>query len=389
MANDTYTADANGKVFAGRFNLPSWIRNQAVNTWGTVPLAQTWTDADPALDASVNPNFPSNAPWRGAVGFPARFAAWSGMAAYDGVLYDPIAGGHTDYAGNEGFKCDLKSESPSVVRLNNPSGAIGNEITLNDGQESTGLYADGRPRATHNYNSPVYYPPTNKVLVGMHGTGLYISGSGGTKRPVIFSPTTGEMELYGAAPSGSVGNGFSMCSTYDSSRELIWVRGGGSCAMFTYDPKTDTQTQRGNAYALSGDTTCCYIPEHDVIVIIAGSNFVVFDCTAFTYTPITLSGSLVGMTLSGNCQIHYIGNNTLATWNNTTDTTIVNTFSFASNPKTDNWAIGQLSVAAENAITPTVKTANGTFGRFQWHDKLRIFTLINAVNQSLYFFKVA
>ena len=391
MANDTYTANADGSCFVGRFNLPSWVRNQALNTWGVVPLAQTWNDVDPAQDPLVNPNFPGDATWRAIVGFPSRFTAWNGYTSYGGVIYDQLSGGHNDYAGNEGYKCDLNSENPSVIRLNNPSGAIGNEILLDDGVagEATGLYLDGRPRSPHNYNSPVYFPPTNKTILAMHGTAIYRTATTGTKRPVISDPDTGEMVLYGADPGSGMGNGFSMCGTYDANRQEVWARGGGTSRFSSYNPITDSWTQRGALYAMSGDSTCCHIPEHDVIVLIAGTNFVVFDCVTYTYYPITLQGSLVGMTLSGNCQIHYVGNNTLATWNNDTDTTVINTFSFTGDPRSAQWQIGQLAVDATNAVTPTAKVPAGTFGKFQWHPTLKIFTLTNRVNEPMYFFKVA
>lgn len=390
MATLNYTMDANNQVFAGRFNLPSWVRNQAVNTWGEVPLVQTWTDVDPAKDPLVNPNYPNNAPWRAIGGFNARSNAWNGHTAYQGVIYDLPSGGHNDYAGNETYKCDLNSDNPTVVRMTDPSGAIGNEILLDDGLESTGLYSDGKPRTPHNYNSTVFYPPTNQAVLAVLGNGLYKSGQDGTGAAALFDGITMQFQgLTLEAPSGT-GTRSPMGSCYDSNRELIWYRGSGTARFATLDPVNNTWESRGNQTALSSAIGFCYIPEHDVIFVtnLAYTNrFAIFDCTTYQYYQPALNGSFVGMSLSGTSQPHYLGDGRIAVWNNSSDTTNINILEFSGDPRSSTFNVTQLPVNINNQVTPTVAGGNGTYGRFQHHDKLGIFTLLNQMNQPLYFYR--
>lgn len=388
MANDTYTANADSSCYVGMFNRPSWVANQAVNTWGVVPLAIDWSDVDPANDPLVNPNYPSAAPWQAVVGFSSRFTAWNGHTSYNGVIYDGPSGGHDDYAGNESFKANLKSEAPEVARLINPSGAIGNTINLDDGLENTGVYADGRPRSPHNYNGVVYHPPTNTIVLAIQGTGLYSSGVGGTRRPIAIDANTGEMVQFG--PELTTGGlGFEFAGCYDSLRELVWVSVGGTSRMYTYNPATNEKIDRGVLFSASGEKSLTYLPDHDCLLMITAAKFVVFDCATYTYYEPALSGSFVGMVQSGETQPHYIGNNTVAIWDNTTETTIINTLSFIGDPRTATWQVGQLNVDVSNTVSPTTKAPNGTFGKFQWHPTLGIFTLKNRLTDPMYFFKVA
>lgn len=391
MPTLNYTMDANNQVSVGRFGLPSWVRNQASGTWGTVPLVNNWADVNPDNDPLVNPNFPNAAPWKAAGTFNARVTAWNGQTAHDGVIYDMPAGGHNDWAGNDRYKLDLNSNAPTVVRMVNPSGAIGNEIVLDDGQESTGLYSDGQPRSPHSYNSPVFYPPTNKAILAVLGSGLYKSGQAGTSSAAVFNGDTMLFEgLTTPCPAGA-GTKSPMGACYDSNRELIWHRGAGTARFVTFDPRTDQWVNRGAQTALAGDIGFCHIPEHDVIFVvnqIYTNKFAIFDCQTYQYFQPALSGSFLGMQLSGYCQPHYIGNGRLAFWDNSTDTTQINVMDFSGDPRTATFNVSQLPVAPSNAVTPTVKTPNGTFGRFQWHPKLGIYTVLNGMSQDLYFYKV-
>lgn len=391
MANDSYTLNADGSCYVGRFKVPAWIRNQASETWGIVPLAKKWSDVNPDNDPLVNPNYPAAAPWKAAGSFNARATAWNGQTSYGGVIYDPPAGGHNDWAGNDRYKLDLRSDAPSVVRLVNPSGAIGNEITLDDGQEPSGLYSDGQPRSPHNYNAPVYFQPTNKVVLAVLGTGLYKSGSAGTRAAAVFNADTGAFEgLTSEAPSGT-GTPSPMASCYDGNRQLIWYRGAGTARFATLNPTTNEWVNRGNQTALSGSISFCYIQDHDVIFVVNGvygNKFAIFDCSTYQYYQPAISGSFVGMALNGTCQPHYIGGGKLAFWNNDTNTTQINILSFSGDPRVATFTVSQLPVSPSNTVTPTIKVPNGTYGRFQWHPTLGIYTVLNGMSQDLYFYKV-
>lgn len=92
--------------------------------------------------------------------------------AYTGAAIDqdygemilPANGGHTDYAGNEVYRCVIRSETPSWFRVTEPSNPDSND----DGGSSM-QYADGNPRSAHGWykhiggNGKVYLAGTTGV----------------------------------------------------------------------------------------------------------------------------------------------------------------------------------------------------------------------------------
>ena len=102
MPNDFYAGESGGVIAGGRFRLPLGFPSAPL-TWaevGTNALA----DIDPALDATINPNYPSTAPWIGSNGHPSVISAWSGGAWDEANRRLFITGGgHADYAGNEAY----------------------------------------------------------------------------------------------------------------------------------------------------------------------------------------------------------------------------------------------------------------------------------------------
>lgn len=391
--NDNYSAASGQGIYAGRFNLAPWIVSAPDEQWGIVPFSNKMADINPENNPLINPNFPSASPFKGDGGWVTKITAWNGQCASpDGVLWHICDGGHADTGDNSIVKADINTASPSWVLVRKPSGAIGNVINLNDGLENTGLYADGRPRSVHTYSTPVYFEPTKMPMLGVLGKTCYRSGQGGTDRPVGISEQTGEMILFGAVAPTGVGMGLDNSACYDKNRQLIWYKGSGNAKLGTYDPTTNVWQLRGNGDNTSGTCSICYLPDHDVILIFCGfytNGFVVFDCTTYQYFTPAVTGSFTGMAKAtiGQCQGQYLGGNKVAFWNNDTDTTKINVLTFTGNPRSSTWSIGTLNLSPSNSVTPTVKTPAGVFNRFRWLPKLGIFTLINAVNQDMYFFK--
>lgn len=384
---DSYNVSS-GDIVCGRYIYPSWRSGMTAGTW--IAIGTTLASIDPENNPAINPNHPSAAPWHGVGGQQAIFTAWGDLCVDTdrSVVHSPLNGGHNDYAGNEPYKIDLSVDSPAWVMLRNPSGAIGNLITLNDGQEATGLYADGRVRSTHGYNKLAYIPGVGPAVIQLGG--CYANSSGGkTKRPILIDPNTGEMTRWGAEnPDASAvvddGGG-----CYDPSRHALWWKGPGTAKFTWYDIALDQWTSVGSSVAVTGGVGMTYIEGHDCIVWVnpnITNGFGVFDCaTGIHYEP-AISGAFVGMSLSESSPPQRVtGTNDFALWDNSSDTTIINTLSFSSNPRSDTWQIGQLPVDASNTVTPSAR-GNGTNGRFFYLPKLDGFGLVNSVNEQIYFY---
>lgn len=392
MANDTYTVNAQGRVAAGRFITPSWVRNQSVNTWGTIPSSNTLADLNPRNNPDINPNFPNKAEWEALGSFTAIINAWCGACNNDDEIWIPLPAGHADYAGAEPYRLRFKQDAPAWEMVHPPTGALPDAIVTNDGQEASGLYGDGRPRAVHSYNKAIWIPNRGPAVIPQGSTSH--SGQNGTLRPVILNANTGEMDLFGADIGvGSSGDYSGGCTAWDSLRGRVWARRKGTGRFHSYDPATNTwQLDVSDSIAVSGDTAAVYLPTHDCIVWLcatfAASNQVaVIDCATGQQTLKTYTGSPVGMTLNGSCQPRVMAPNQLACWNNSSSTTQINVLSFDTDPITGSWSVSQLPVAAENTVTPTAAASNGTFGRFFVSESLGILGTINAVDQPIYFYR--
>jgi hypothetical protein len=385
----SYSVASGVTVYAGRRNRPAWRNAMAANTWATVPASNTLDSLNPKNNVTLNPNYPSNPEWmKSPAVFPGVVSAWCG-GCFDtatNTLWLPLSGGHADYAGNEPYKIALNTSAPAWEMVRPPSGAIGNLLTTDDGQEASGVYSDGRPRSIHSYNKHVYVPGIGPV-VSVQGNTAW-SAQTGKNQVIKISPTTGEA-TYGAINSGTGGaSGYGAC--YDSSRHVIWGRGPATSKFNKYDIALDTWSDVGSTIAVSGYAGLCYLPDDDCILWLCDyftNKFAVFDCATGIVTQPSVSGSAVGALLSGRMQPHWVPSlGAVAVWDNSASTTVINTLVKPSNPRTDAWSIGQLAVAGGNTVTPTAATANGTYGRFAYASGLGGFVLLNATSQQLYFY---
>ena len=158
MANPvpvTYNAAAS-PVAGGRYVWPAWRRHHAPMSVFAIPASNTLDDLNPKNNPAINPVYPSTPEWMG--NHANIIGAWCGACYGDdaGELWLPLSGGHGDYAGNEPYKINLRADVPQWEMVRPPSGAIGNVLTTNDGQEASGVYSDGRPRSIHSYNKSVW-----------------------------------------------------------------------------------------------------------------------------------------------------------------------------------------------------------------------------------------
>ncbi len=385
---DFYGCQSGGVIAAGRFHRPAWRRAMSANTWSEI--GNTLSTINPKNNPVINPNYPSNPEWSGTGdGHQMIVLAWCG-ACFDGdgsTLWLPLSGGHGDYAGNEPYRISLNQDAPVWEMVRPPSGSIGNLLTTNDGLDSTGVYADGRPRAIHSYNKPVYIPGIGPSLA-VQGNCSW-GGQSGTRDLLIIDPTTGECDRKSAV-SGQIGTTSGVGACYDPLRHAVWAMGVGTAGLCRYSIGNNTWSVIAGADARSGYIGLEYLPGHDCIFIACSfyaNKFAVADCTTGSIYQPSLSGSLVGMTLSGACQPRWVPElGAIALWDNSTDTATINLLTPGANASTDTWTVSQLTVAPANSVIPTEKAGNGTYGRFFYSAKLGGFGVLNATNQPLYFY---
>lgn len=398
MANDFYTANADGSCYVGMFNRPSWVLNQPLNTWGIIPTTNVLADLNPRYDPAVNPVYPAQPDWEGTGPFAQIIGAWCG-ASFNFDLDElriSLPAGHDDYAGGEPYSIYLRSEQPAWTRMHEPAGGMSAAFPAgfptDDNQDTTGLYQNGRPRAIHSYNKLIYIPGYGHAAIPQGSCSH--SGQEGTLKPIIFDQLTGEMTRFGKALEGESPGYYSGGGTcWDPTRESVWVRRVGTGFFHRYHlPSDDWFKNQSGQLATSSYHALEYIPGYDCILWLNTTfwnvgEIAVIDCASGALYRKTLSGAAVGMLINGFCQPRQFATNKFACWNNSSNTTQINVLSFDGDPRSGVWSVGQLPVHSDNIVTPTVATNNGTYGRFFHSYKMGIFGTINHVTQRPYFYR--
>jgi hypothetical protein len=144
----------------------------------------TQASADPELSASLNPNWPSNAPWRGNTAYGGAFAY--GTLQYAEHLGDSgsvvgTIGGHNGYWGNEVVRFDIASRM--FAHLSDPYSSAshpgqffakpneGHGDKFNGELHIDALYNTDQtqPCSFHAYWSNIVLPPDSETGVGAKG----------------------------------------------------------------------------------------------------------------------------------------------------------------------------------------------------------------------------
>ncbi len=378
----------------------SWVPTSG--RWAQVPVAATLFDVDPIKSAAHNPNHPLTPEWAVNTGRQAAVVyAWCG-AAYDeasDTMWLGLGGGHQDYAGNEVYACMFNAPAPAWRMVRPPSGAVGNLLTTNDGQEASGVYSDGRPRATHTYNKWVYVPGVGAVLMA-HGNASWTAGNG--KRWAVFLGANGEASYTSEPTTYALNNTDGLSACYDPTRHAIWIVPGGTEEVHRYSipgsggAHTGAYTAVGTAAVRSLYTSVGYMPGADVLLIGTSndakttSSWEVFDCATGTRHTPTFSGSgAIEAHTAGRCALRWVPSlGAFCTWNNSTNTTQITRLTPGANPRTNTWVIDTLPVDGGNTVTPDARTALGTYGRFAYSPGLGGFLVFNATSGPTYFYKI-
>jgi hypothetical protein len=110
----------------------------ALPAWRSSLAAWEWTEIATASIAGV---VPSPQPTGGPT---SRINAWNGMTCVGSLVCMAGVGGHADWSGNEGYGCELMTETPTWSLLNQPTANA--DLTID-----TEYYADGKPTSSHTY----------------------------------------------------------------------------------------------------------------------------------------------------------------------------------------------------------------------------------------------
>lgn len=400
--DNTFTGASGAKIYIGP-NWPAWRRAIAPSTWGLMS-GNKLTDINPDRNPAINPNYPSAAPW--LAGGVASFASMLG--AYNSAYWDEATGlfgmddngGHGDYGGNEGYRQNFLLDTPAWALKYLPTGAKGTpQFALNDGQDATGLYADGRVRSTHTYNYMVYYPGVGPIIARIAAP--YSGGQADVKKAFIINETTGAATLlcdYSAFNVGGGGQGTPVGGAFvDTSRNCIFTFGCSGTGVIKIDVTTGVATQvvassfliasqGGRAVRMPG-------PDLQGFFQLGGTSypqpFYLLDPTNnYAMIQPTITGSFpAGFSITGLIGVAWDdAHSRFLMWHKQTDRTQIATLTPSGNPRTQPWVAGTLAASASNAVVPTLGDSIAINGRFFYSPGLGGCGLLNAVDQQTYFF---
>ncbi len=379
---------------------PPWAASARSGTWTEVPMAATLSSVDPIKSPVYNPNYPSSPEWAANNSRQAMLVdAWCG-AAYDedtDTMWLGVGGGHRDYAGNEVYRCGFFDAAPAWRMVRPPSGAVGNPLTTDDGRESTGLYADGRPRAVHTYNKWLYAKGVGPVLA-VHGNGSW-SAAAGKMWAVFINESNGEA-TFSSDPGVNGSSGSGAC--YDPSRHAFWWIGANSGSIYRYTIPTSGAVNSGRLTAVGPSigsrqlyNSLTYLPGHDCILVgtsdegSSTGGWRVVDCaTGTVYSP-TFSGAAPMGVSQGQVSPRWVSAlGAVCAWNNASNTTQITKLTPGSNARTDAWTVSALPVSGSNAVIPGPRSSHGTYGRFAYSPRLGGFVVFNSTSGPTYFYKI-
>lgn len=368
----------------------------APNTWRAIP-GNTLSAINPANDAAINPVM-GNAPWRGSNGQPAIIDGWS-TACFDearGRLWIPLGGGHANYAGNEPYRIDLSADAPNWSMVRPPSGSVQFPVgTLDDFQEASGVYSDGRLRSAHTYGNVCYVPGVGPVINRL--SALYSRANAQPLTGHAINESSGEAAQVFDLASGGGQYGIPTCGccyvpANGARPARVYGLGGGSNTAMEYVtvgavPGTWAVTTFGstNNY-LGGYGALVYIPLFDCVVSFDGQ-VGVWNLTTGYQGYATISGTAPAWLLNTTqCQPSWCAERgQLLIWNNASSAQLIATLTPGATPLSA-WTWGQVTPAGGNAVTPSTATGNGTYARFGYSSRLKGCYLLNGTTQPVYFF---
>jgi len=305
----------------------------------------------------------------GNTGIGAVMDAWSG-GAYDSKRDRLIVwgGGHSDYAGNEIYTFDVATLK--WVRLTDPSSDIG-------GDESSGVYPDGKPRSRHTYNYVNYIPSLDRFCT-FGGAGLYPSGQVGTDRVDCYDFDAKKWENKADALVSGTGS----MVAYDPASGQLWMQGAGNADYFTqWNPATNKWTK----HTISDQG---WVDYYFTGAIGAGKFVAVGDGTVLEWDlskpdspPVKLATKGETAIVGASCPgfVYDPVSKNFVAWAGGKDVYLLDL-------PTLTWKRSALYTG--NSVTPTAANHNGTYGRFQYIPSKNAFIAVNETNENVYVFKL-
>ncbi len=309
---------------------------------------------------------------RGNSGPAAIMGAWGG-AAFDTTRDQLLVwgGGHMDYAGNEVYAFNLHTSTWS--RLSEPSTDVG-------GDEPSGLYPDGLPRARHTYNYLQYVATPFDAMCSFGGAAFYPSGQTGNGAVVCFHLANTHWSTEGELDHG--GN-IGAISAIDPTTGHIWSHGTGNEAYLSdYDPHSGQATRhvRFDEGFFGYELTAAIEPDARKLVGVGGGRVRIWDLE----NP--EADSVVIETTGGDALVN--ANNPGFDYDSATKQLIgwaEGGSVYALDLEARSWSEKQL----RDDVTPTSPSPNGTYGRFRYVPSLDIFVLVNGIDEDVQLYRLS
>lgn len=354
-----------GAIVIGGESRPSYFTGLSAGQWHEVNT-NTLDDVDPENDPAINPNHPSNAPWRGDGPQSRVMSAWSGGQWDDKRqgLYI-FGGGHGDYAGNELYWWDAATGEFSL--LTRPTGAVGNTGTLDDGQESTGVYFDGQPRSVHSYNNMCM----RRGILWQFGGSQY----------KISTPSEHVFTFDGVKWRNNLTNGGGRfgAAVYDPTRDKILVLKEGTHTPRWVDCTAETVGAYPQSITRNGNVQALYLDTIDSFLVIGGSIKIAAADGSAGFTNISTTGTAPASTPGEAGYVWDERRNRVLCWFGGQD--VYTLTPPGSDPVNSDWTWGALTVSG---VTPTAQSGQGTYGRFWYSHKLDCIGVVNSTTQNMY-----
>lgn len=352
-----------------------------------IPASNTLDDLNPKNNPAINPVYPSTPEWMG--NHANIIGAWCGACYGDevGELWLPLSGGHADYAGNEPYKINLLADTPQWEMVRPPSGAVGNVLITKDGAELSGVYSDGRPRAIHSYNKPVWIDGVGPAIAVVGNSAW--SGQKGPRDYIQIDRQTGEVATRKPFATSAAGEPAGLGACYDATREAVWIRGVGSGSYMRMGNAETAWTAVTTVEASSGYYGLCHIPTHDLIFAVRKTStrslIEIVDCTTGVITKPEFVGTPAAE-IMGTMQPRWVDDlGAIAVWDNdASNAHRVTLLTPGTNPRVDPWVVSVLEFSITDQ--PTAKASQGTYGRFFYSKRLGGFGVINRTTDPIYFF---
>lgn len=364
---------------------PAWYTAANTSEW----LALTGGAADTL--SAVNPCPGGGCPYSGVEGQPGVIDDWCGAVASPHSLIIAAQGGHLGYAGNEVYEFVFNVASPRWYRRVDPSTSV---------QQEVAYYSDGKPTSRHGYAHECYIGSgTNgNRWFSHHASAVY--GNGGTHlgKPASWQIDTASYDAQGTFNDYTGVTAYDNFCAYDSATHKVWVQEGpggqADWTLHSLDVATGVWSTHGNSGPLQdGANMAAFVdPVRRVLVGQAGTSLYIRDL-AFpndvgrAYTVSGLSGNAIAYEPVSGKWVQWDGGKTLRVITppsnyRTGDGSTSNGLNASASYSVS------ATISPSGGATPTVANSNGTYGRFAYIAQPHGFCVVNATNQSMYFFKI-